>query len=66
MNSYHTITPEEFSKVSLEIIEGKWETLPTLWNVVEGLRLIPRGEIREVAVQKFQGASDLKSNRKVE
>ncbi|KAI5477307.1 hypothetical protein MNV49_006528 [Pseudohyphozyma bogoriensis] len=64
--SYFTIPASEFANVKLDISEGKWEELPTLWNVVEGLRGIPRERIVEVAVQQFQGASDLIANQKVE
>ncbi|KAL8276722.1 hypothetical protein RQP46_010901 [Phenoliferia psychrophenolica] len=66
VGSYHTIAPEDFFKVKLEIAVGDWATFPTLHNVIEGLRLIPRGAILEVAVQKFNGASDLRLNQKVE
>jgi hypothetical protein len=64
--SYQTIPPSHFDKVKLDIAEGKWEELPTLWNVVEGLRKIPRLEVKEVAVQRFQGASDLMANQRVD
>lgn len=66
MLSYQTIPPAQFHTVKLEIVEGVWEELPTLWNVVEGLRKIPRLEVKEVAVQRFQGASDLMANQKVD
>ena len=64
--NYQTIKPEDFSKVKLDITPASWDKLPTLWNVVDGLAGIPRGEVLEVAVQTFQGASDLIANQKVE
>ncbi|ORY90094.1 hypothetical protein BCR35DRAFT_343619 [Leucosporidium creatinivorum] len=63
---YQTIPPSQFDKVKLDIAEGKWEELPTLWNVVESLRRIPRLEVKEVAVQRFQGASDLMANQRID
>lgn len=60
------VTKNHLSSVKIEIAVGTWEELPTLWNVVEGLRNLPKGEIKEVSVHKFQGASDCSSNRRIE
>jgi hypothetical protein len=56
----------QFDQVKLDIVESSWEQLPTLWNIVKGLRAVPRLEILEVAVQTFAGASDLLSNQRVD
>ncbi|KAM0753460.1 hypothetical protein T439DRAFT_341946 [Meredithblackwellia eburnea MCA 4105] len=66
VSAYSTIPASDFSKVKLEIAEGKWEEFPTLWNIIEGLRNLEKGEIVEVAVQKFDSASDLISNQRIE
>lgn len=50
----------------LEIKKGTFEQLPTLHNVVDGLAALQLGNVLEVAVQKFNGASDLKSNHRIE
>lgn len=62
---YESVKPEHFAEVKLDIIEGIWEELPTLWNVVEGLRLVPKGKIFEVAIHTIQGASDCSGNKRI-
>ncbi|SCV70055.1 BQ2448_1449 [Microbotryum intermedium] len=64
--AYQTVEKTDLSKVKLDIFEKSWEELPTLWNVVKGLKSLPRKELLEVAVQTFRGASDLITNQKVE
>lgn len=59
-------TTSNLSGVKLDIAEATFEELPTLWNIVDGLRSIPRLELLEVAVQQFQGASDLMANQRVD
>ncbi len=61
-----TIDPADFDKVKLEITPRGWEKLPTLWNVVDGSAGIPRAEVLEVALQTFQGASDLSATQRVD
>jgi hypothetical protein len=64
--AYQTIDPADFDKVKLEITPRGWEKVPTLWNMVNGLAGIPRAEVLEVALQTFQGASDLIANQRVD
>lgn len=46
-------------EVKLVITPGTFEQLPTLGLVVSGLASLQPGRVREVAMQSFQGASDL-------
>ncbi|SCZ90352.1 BZ3500_MvSof-1268-A1-R1_Chr9g10802 [Microbotryum saponariae] len=64
--AYQTVEKADLNSIRLEIFEKSWEELPTLWNVVKGLKSLSRKEVLEVAVQTFQGASDLITNQKVE
>ncbi|SGZ27186.1 BQ5605_C025g10075 [Microbotryum silenes-dioicae] len=64
--AYQTVEKADLNNVKLEIFEKSWEELPTLWNVVKGLKSLSRKGVLEVAVQTFQGASDLITNQKVE
>jgi hypothetical protein len=56
-------TPKEKSQsdqhVKFSITPGSFEQLPTLYNVVDGLASLDLGDVREVAIQEFDGASDL-------
>lgn len=56
-------TPKEASQgkdqVRFEIRTGSFEQLPSLYPIVNGLASLELGEIVEVAVQVFDGASDL-------
>lgn len=61
-------TPKEPSQaeahVSFSIKTGTFEQLPTLYNIVDGLATLELKEMVEVAVQEFQGASDLSESHR--
>ncbi|PWY96831.1 hypothetical protein BCV70DRAFT_203405 [Testicularia cyperi] len=57
---------EVASRVKFQINRGSFEQLPTLHNVVDGLASLQLGNVLEVAVQTFNGASDLKDNKRIE
>lgn len=53
-------TEDEVDKnIIFKINKATFEQLPTLHNVVNGLAGLQLGPVKEVAVQKFAGASDL-------
>lgn len=64
--AYQSIDSDDFAKVKLDIPECTFEQLPTLWNIINGLREVPRTRVVEVASQTFQGASDLIKNQRVD
>lgn len=47
-------------QVKFEIKPGFFEQLPTLYNIVDGLATLVLSDVVEVAVQSFDGASDLR------
>ncbi|KAM0793663.1 hypothetical protein ACM66B_001094 [Microbotryomycetes sp. NB124-2] len=63
---YKTLSSSEFEKVALAWRDLAWTDIPTLHNIVQGLRKVPQGKVLEVALQTFQGASDLMSNQRVD
>ncbi|KAK4046392.1 hypothetical protein OIV83_006115 [Microbotryomycetes sp. JL201] len=63
---YKTIPVAQFDQVQLVWRDLAWQDLPTLHNIVQGLRNIPQVRVLEVALQKFQGASDLMANQRVD
>lgn len=58
-NPKEETTIQQAGNIKLTITTGSFEQLPTLHNVVAGLASLQPGKVLEVAVQEFQGASDL-------
>jgi hypothetical protein len=62
---YYT-TGGDLQDCKVQFGESTWEVLPTLHNVVDGLKTLKLGKVREAAVQKLKGASDCSPNKRVE
>lgn len=63
---HYLTTSGDLQQCKVELGESSWETLPTLHNVVDGLKSLKLGKVREAAVQKLKGASDCSTNKRVE
>ncbi|KAK9899472.1 hypothetical protein P389DRAFT_199172 [Cystobasidium minutum MCA 4210] len=63
---HYLTTSGDLQQCKVEFGESSWETLPTLHNVVDGLKSLKLGKVREAAVQKLNGASDCSANKRVE
>ncbi|WWC64315.1 uncharacterized protein I303_106925 [Kwoniella dejecticola CBS 10117] len=59
-----TLAP--LSETKLTITSHPFESLPTLWTVVDGLAALKLGDIREVYHQIERGASDCSRNKRIE
>ncbi|UZJ55689.1 hypothetical protein CBS101457_005009 [Exobasidium rhododendri] len=63
-------TPKDPSQaeatIKFSITPGTFEQLPTLYNIVDGLGSLDLRDVVEVAVQEFDGASDLKLNKRID
>lgn len=49
----------------LEITRHPWESLPTIYNIVDGLASLELGEVREFAHQTVVGAGDVAGVRRI-
>lgn len=60
-------TPKDRAQTDATVLfsvkAGTFEQLPTLYNIVDGLASLQLTDVVEVAVQEFQGASDLSECR---
>lgn len=63
---HYLTTSGNLQDCKVEFGESSWESLPTLHNVIDGLKTLKLGKVREAAVQKLKGASDCSSNKRVE
>ncbi|KAG7530451.1 hypothetical protein FFLO_05050 [Filobasidium floriforme] len=63
--SYRT-TEASLQDSTVKVTPHKWEDLPSLYPIVNGLASLQLGEVREVAQQVFLGASDCSGNKRVE
>jgi hypothetical protein len=63
--SYRT-TETSLQDSTVKVTPHKWEDLPSLYPIVNGLASLQLGEVREVAQQVFLGASDCSGNKRVE
>ena len=63
--SYRT-TDGSLRECRVSVKPRSWQELPSLYPVVNGLASLKLGEIREVAQQVIQGASDCSTNKRVE
>ena len=62
----YSTTAGDLQKCKVSFGSSDWSDLPTLWNVVDGLKSLKLGEVREAAFQNIVGASDCSKNARVE